>query len=229
MNDRSFFILILRRRGLPKLSDEKQQERRQHILDAAGACFARKGFHRTTMNDICREAGVSAGALYLYFASKEALIEGLVARDRDEFLDLFEQVDTSDLMNSLGALMDTCIVQRPPEKIAIFLEIGVESRRNPAVAETMMRCDATIQASITALLERAKAAGTINPDRPISEIVCIMDIIADGLFWGLGCRPDFDVAAAARSVLPLMAQMLRPVASAPSTPSLSQSHKETSS
>lgn len=212
---------------MPKLSDEKQQERRQHILDAAGACFARKGFHRTTMSDICREASVSAGALYLYFASKEALIEGLVARDRDEFQELFEQVDTSDLMSSFAALMETCIVQRPPEKIAIFLEIGVESRRNPAVAETMMRCDATIQASITSLLERAKADGTINPDRPIGEIVSIMNVIADGLFWGLGCRPNFEVAAAAHSVLPLIAQMLRPVVSAAPAPSLSQSHKET--
>ncbi|MDH7793965.1 MULTISPECIES: TetR/AcrR family transcriptional regulator [unclassified Beijerinckia] len=214
---------------MPKLSDEKQQERRQHILDAAGACFARKGFHQTTMSDICREAGVSAGALYLYFKSKETLIEGLVARDRDEFLELFAEVDTSDLMNSLGALMDTCVVHQPPEKIAIFLEIGVESRRNPAVAETMMRCDATIRASITDLLERAKAAGTINPDRPISEIVDVMEVIADGLFWSLGCRPNVDVASVARSILPVIAQMLRPTAPAPFAPSLFQSHKETSS
>jgi AcrR family transcriptional regulator len=211
---------------LPKLSDEKQQERRLHILDAAEVCFARRGFHRTTMNDICREAGVSAGAVYLYFKSKEALIEGLVTRDRDEFLELFEQIDTSDLMNSLGALLETCIIERPPEKLAIFLEIGVESRRNPAVAETMMRCDATIRASMTALLERAKADGTINPDRPVSEIVDVMDVIADGLFWSLGCRPGFEVATVARSILPLIAQMLRPVAQ-PSSVSLP--HKETTS
>ncbi|MBN9084526.1 MAG: hypothetical protein BGP04_12065 [Rhizobiales bacterium 62-17] len=212
---------------MPKLSDEKQQERRLHILGAAEVCFARKGFHRTTMNDICREAGVSAGGVYLYFKSKEALIEGLVARDRDEFLELFAQIDTSDLMNSLAALMETCIIERPPEKLAIFLEIGVESRRNPAVAEVMLRCDATIRASMVELLERAQADGTINPDRPVNEIVDVMDVIADGLFWSLGCRPNFDVATVAHSILPLIAQMLRPVASA--APSPSQSHKETTS
>lgn len=213
---------------MPKLSDEKQQERRAHVLDAAEACFARKGFHLTTMSDICREARVSAGALYLYFASKEALIEGLVARDRDEFLELFAQVDTSNLMNSLAALMETCIIGRPPEKIAIFLEIGVESRRNPAVAEAMMRCDAMIRASLTDLLERAKACGAINPDRPIGEIVDVMDVIADGLFWSLGCRPNFEAAATAQAILPLVAQMLRPVASSSSQP-VSLRHKETTS
>ena len=62
---------------MPKLSEQAQESRRAHILSAAEACFARAGFHRTTMQDICREAGVSPGALYLYFASKEALIEGI--------------------------------------------------------------------------------------------------------------------------------------------------------
>jgi len=201
---------------VPKISDEKQQERRTRILDAAEACFARKGFHRTTMSDIHREAGMSAGALYLYFDSKEALIEGLVARDRDDFLKSFAEVDTADLMRGLAGLMEHCIVQRPPSKIAIFLEIGVESRRNPAVAETMMQCDRIIRASLTDLLERAKTAGTIDPDRSISEIVDIMELIADGLFWSSGCRPHLDAGAAGRAILPVIAQMLRPTATVPS-------------
>src|SRR5690606_27390679 len=79
-NDRSF---LLRRsttrlgyRRMAKLSPETLRERSDHILDAAGRCFARAGFHRTTMQDICREAAVSPGALYIYFNSKEALIAG---------------------------------------------------------------------------------------------------------------------------------------------------------
>jgi len=59
----------------------------EHILDAAEQCFARAGFHRTTVHDICREAGVSPGALYVYFDSKEALIAGISERDRAEFAD----------------------------------------------------------------------------------------------------------------------------------------------
>ena len=70
---------------MPKLKPEVQTARREHILDAAERCFARAGFHRTTMHDICKEAGVSPGALYVYFDSKEALIAGISERDRAEF------------------------------------------------------------------------------------------------------------------------------------------------
>ena len=62
---------------MPKLKPDTQRARREHILDAAEHCFARAGFHRTTMQDICKEAGVSPGALYVYFDSKEALIAGI--------------------------------------------------------------------------------------------------------------------------------------------------------
>jgi len=55
---------------MPKLKPEVQTARREHILDAAETCFARAGFHRTTMHDICKEASVSPGALYVYFDSK---------------------------------------------------------------------------------------------------------------------------------------------------------------
>ena len=51
----------------------------EQILDAAVACFAREGFHRTTMQDIVREAALSPGAIYGYFASKEAIIDAIGA------------------------------------------------------------------------------------------------------------------------------------------------------
>lgn len=196
---------------MPKISDEKQQERRDRILEAAETCFSRSGFHRTTMNDICREAGISAGALYLYFDSKEALIEGIVARDRDEFLASFAAIaGDGGLFSGLAALMDECIVNRPPHKIVLFLEIGLEATRNPAVAKTLNHCDAVISASLVELLERAKAAGQINPSIPISEAVDAMSVIADGLFWRSATQPRFDVAAAGNTVLLMIAALLRP-------------------
>ena len=75
---------------MPKLKPETQVARRERILDAAQLCFARAGFHRTTMQDICKEADVSPGALYVYFDSKEALIAGLCERDRAEFAEKLE-------------------------------------------------------------------------------------------------------------------------------------------
>jgi AcrR family transcriptional regulator len=57
---------------------DRAQERRQQIMDAALACFARKGYHKTTMDDIVAESGLSKGTLYWYFRSKDELFLSLV-------------------------------------------------------------------------------------------------------------------------------------------------------
>jgi AcrR family transcriptional regulator len=59
---------------MPKVSEEHLEARKQQIVDAAFVCFARKGFHPTTMQDICAAAELSAGAIYRYFGSKEEII-----------------------------------------------------------------------------------------------------------------------------------------------------------
>jgi AcrR family transcriptional regulator len=59
---------------LPRITDERREARRIEIVAAARRCFARDGFHQTSMPDIAREAGMSAGAFYRYFPSKEDVI-----------------------------------------------------------------------------------------------------------------------------------------------------------
>ncbi|HIC89987.1 MAG TPA: TetR/AcrR family transcriptional regulator [Anaerolineae bacterium] len=54
-----------------------QEERRQHILEAAARVFARKGFERATMKEIAAEAGISPGTIYLYFKNKKDLLVNL--------------------------------------------------------------------------------------------------------------------------------------------------------
>src|SRR5260221_12602324 len=58
---------------MPKTSAAAKEARRTQILDAAVRCFARTGYYATTIEDVVRETGLSRGALYLYFPSKEAL------------------------------------------------------------------------------------------------------------------------------------------------------------
>lgn len=58
---------------MPKITDERRAARRVQIIDAARRCFQREGVHATTMHDIIREAGLSAGAVYSYFKSKDEL------------------------------------------------------------------------------------------------------------------------------------------------------------
>ena len=54
------------------------EERRNQILEAAMAVFARQGFEQARMDDIAQEVGLSKGALYLYFKSKDAIISAIL-------------------------------------------------------------------------------------------------------------------------------------------------------
>ena len=208
---------------MPKLSPAKQGERRARILDAAEVCFPRTGFHRTTMQDICREAGISAGALYLYFASKEELIAGIVDRDREDVLLSFAALaHEPNFLTGLQNVLRHCIIERPPHKAALFIEIGAEATRNPAVALTLAHCDQTIRASLLSLLERATLAGRIAPLRPLAEIVPVMELLADGMFWRRALDPQFDGEA----VMPMMLAMVAPLLGAreptPAVPATAQ-------
>ena len=194
---------------MPKLSLSQQDERRARVLDAAEICFPRMGFHRTTMQDICREAGISAGALYLYFDSKEDLIAGIVERDREDVLSRFAALaHEPDLLVGLQNVMRGCIIDRPPHKSALIIEIGAEATRNPAIARTLAHCDRSIKASLLALLDRAVMQGRVTLDRPAHEIVGVMELLADGMFWRRAIDPDFDAEAVMPVILAMMGPML---------------------
>ena len=62
---------------MPRVSEAHLAARRQQILDAARVCFTRNGFHATSMQDVIAEAGLSVGAVYRYFRSKEELVAAI--------------------------------------------------------------------------------------------------------------------------------------------------------
>lgn len=69
---------------MPKLSQSEMDARRREIIAAAGRCFARKGIQATTMREIFAEAGMSAGAVYNYFKTKDDLIAAGIKDSTDE-------------------------------------------------------------------------------------------------------------------------------------------------
>ncbi|MCW5850663.1 MAG: TetR/AcrR family transcriptional regulator [Anaerolineae bacterium] len=92
---------------MPKVSQEYSETRRRQIIDAAYQCFARKGFHQTTMRDIYAEAKLSAGAVYHYFDSKEEIIQASFDFDYHRSRDLFTAAEASDdPMQALSNLLD---------------------------------------------------------------------------------------------------------------------------
>ena len=66
---------------MPRMSLVARTERRQQILDATWRCAAHKGFRAMSVDEICAEAGLSKGAFYGYFDSKQALLLALLTED----------------------------------------------------------------------------------------------------------------------------------------------------
>ncbi len=197
---------------MPKLKPDTQRARREHILEAAELCFARAGFHRTTMQDICKEAAVSPGALYVYFDSKEALIAGICERDRAEFAENFAALAAApDFLGSLAMLGEEYFVNQPAHKRLMCVEIGLESTRNPRVAEIFQRIDTFINESFLKLFQQLKDEGRIAPALDIPALTRAFTVICDGMFWQRAIDPTFDAKAVMPTVLQLIAGLLNPV------------------
>ncbi len=72
---------------MPKISESARAARRRTIEDAALRLFRQRGYHGVSLRDICAEGGLTVGAVYAHFASKEAIFHSLIGRLYDEFKD----------------------------------------------------------------------------------------------------------------------------------------------
>ncbi|HEY7669729.1 MAG TPA: TetR/AcrR family transcriptional regulator [Hyphomicrobium sp.] len=196
---------------MPKLKPATQRARREHILDAAEVCFARSGFHGTTMQDICKEALISPGALYVYFASKEELIAGLAERDRAEFQERFAELSQApDFMKALGALGERYFVEEPAHKRTMCLEIGLESTRNAKVGDIYRAVDRYVAESFEKLFARLAAEGRIAPDMDVPTVAKVFSVLGDGLFMRRALDPDFEPDVVIPAVMKLVEKLLGP-------------------
>ncbi|MFM9942524.1 MAG: TetR/AcrR family transcriptional regulator [Hyphomicrobiaceae bacterium] len=201
---------------MPRLKPDIQKARRAHILDAAELCFARHGFHRTTMQDICREASVSPGALYVYFDSKESLIAGICERDRADFADRFATVATApDFLAALSSLAGQYFAEEPAHKRLMCIEIGLESTRNPGVGEIFRSVDTFVIESFQSLFQRLKDDGRIDPVLDIPTLARVCVTIGDGLFWRRAIDPNFEPHVILPAVVQTIGSLLRPVSGVP--------------
>src|SRR5262249_38723026 len=92
-------------------------ERRPRILEAAERAFVRNGFHATTMQHVADELGMSAGNLYRYFPSKEAIVEGLCERDQAELATAFAELMAGNhhITEAMRCGLRKHVLLKPPE------------------------------------------------------------------------------------------------------------------
>ena len=182
--------------------------RRRQILDAAAEVFRRRGFHAASMAEIAKTFGMSAGHIYNYFDSKEAIIEAIVARDIDEFLTLTAQMQgEADLRHEMVERVDEGTDRRlDADHASLQIEIVAEASRNPKVADMVRRADATVRRRLIELV-RAAARGPVDE----ADLVARAELLL-ALFEGLMLRtlrqPDIDRQALKRGLRDAVRHMI---------------------
>lgn len=169
------------------------KDRRAAILNAAELCFARTGFHRTTMQDIAVEAGMSVGNLYRYFASKDAVVVALGERDRTEVARDFAALDeASDFAAAFRVIGEKHLRDMPATRTAICLEIWAEATRNATFAEITRAFETEVLSRLEAAFAHAQSRGAIRSQADPRALAVTIATVADGLFVRRGVSQTFD-------------------------------------
>lgn len=148
---------------MPKVSQEHLERRRQQILDAAADCFARQGFHATSMQDIFAAAGLSAGAVYRYFPTKAGLIRAISA----EAIAAVQPAIDSAASSAAGipGMLATLVAEMQTGRLArlrpVIVQTWAEAVRDPELAEQARASRSQLLRKIGMLLDQLAAHGQI--------------------------------------------------------------------
>jgi AcrR family transcriptional regulator len=185
---------------------------RAQLLDAAARVFASKGYYGTKIMDIVKAAGLSSGAVYGRFASKDELLMEAILRqvEKNAVVRRYEGKTVAQALleasRAEGALDDVEAMQ---------LEAFIAARRQPniatAIAENRKRWRTTI---LDPLIERAIAEGSASPDADFDSIVYFVETLQLGLLVQRGAgQPVPDNDAWRRFLARLISAAARPSSS----------------
>jgi AcrR family transcriptional regulator len=146
---------------------ERRARTRASLLDAATRVFARRGFDGASLEDVAAEAGLSKGALYYNFASKEELFLAILDQHLESRLAMLEDVRSGgDPAESLreGARRIAASLREDRDWCLLFLEFCTQAARDPAIRRPFNeRMDRVSRAMRDALGADARFAGPL-PD-----------------------------------------------------------------
>jgi AcrR family transcriptional regulator len=167
-------------------------DRRAQILEAAIICFAKQGFHQTSMHDISAEAGISVGLIYRYFANKEAVISAMADRHKNEIQDLLERARLApSLFESLEILFTAHCCENSPKVISAFVvDLYAEASRNPKVASLVLGILETSMDGLTDLIARAPEAQRPTRDLTPREMAELIFAVARGMLMRDALQPS---------------------------------------
>jgi AcrR family transcriptional regulator len=171
---------------VPKISPAQEQQRRAQILAAAMACFARQGYHATAMDDVVRESGLSVGAIYSYFASKEDLFLALSDDRAEQTLAFLNEV-----FRRPGPMADKSreavdyFFRLLSDDLIPLARVNVEFLREAASSERIKerqqrRCE-SIRHFLCWLLSEAQQRGEVRADVDVPAAAELMLALNEGI------------------------------------------------
>ncbi|WP_405103305.1 TetR/AcrR family transcriptional regulator [Micromonospora sp. NBC_01412] len=172
---------------MPRVSPEHLAARRRQIVDAARRCFLREGFHRTTMQDVIAEAGLSVGAVYRYFPSKADLISAIAEEAVggaeivfDELLHREPPLPLIEALDRALAYVETQVGDDGALRIAV--QVWGEAQRDPVLAELVAAKYDGFRRHFEALVRRAQGAGEVPADADPEAVASALFGLVPGWF-----------------------------------------------
>ncbi|WP_215451291.1 TetR/AcrR family transcriptional regulator [Streptomyces sp. ATCC 21386] len=176
---------------MPRVSQERLDARRRQILDAAARCFARNGFHATSMQDVLKEADLSAGAVYRYFSGKDELIAAIAGTVLAEVRAAFEEATTDspppppDVV--IGTVLRRVLHRQPMLEEAgeslyprLMVQVWAETLRNPELHAILQEGFAEVRKPWVKIVEAYQDAGMMRTDIPAISVARTMVALAQG-------------------------------------------------
>lgn len=152
---------------------------RDRLLDAAAAVFARQGFDGTKILDIVREAGLSTGAIYGRFDSKQALLREAVVRHGSHIAGRAEHADetrVAELVKRTSRIVDAPLTDAE----AVLLEAYVTARREPEVAQALAEARERRIEAVTPFMEKAKRDGSLADGVDAEAVMFLLRVLRLG-------------------------------------------------
>lgn len=199
---------------MPRVTQDHLDARRRQILAAAHRCFARSGFHATTMQQIADEAGLSAGALYRYFEGKEAVIEGLAAEGRDRKRGALEGLaaEEGDLGSAVRSLLAALAEGGAWSAARLDVRLWGEALDAPPVRRALETALDSVRAPVEKHVRGRQAAGTMRRDVEAAAVARTFLSLLVGAELQKAFDPrELDVDAYAAAASALIDGLVRPL------------------
>ncbi|MEU1518264.1 TetR/AcrR family transcriptional regulator [Streptomyces sp. NPDC005811] len=160
---------------MARVSQAHLDARRRQILDGAAVCFARNGFHATSMQDVLKEVDLSAGAVYRYFSGKEELIAAIVSEVLEQVRAAFEEASRTgpppppdvlvgEVLGHTLAARASLTVDGKPAFPRLVVQVWTETLRNEELSAVLSEGYGSVRAAWVRIVEAYQAAGTMRAD-----------------------------------------------------------------